>query len=194
MTEVLGIALAVLVFWLVAIVTLAAFAAHRLRRANRVAARVPSPAPLRWHWSASRPARLHRRLQVAVWPIDPDRPQDHLPPAAGTDALRADLVSAALATDATLVGLRHAPNRIRRAGWREASTRVVVIEDLAARVSGRPVPPSRAVRFPPLWPPTVPPGFEDLLERVNCLEHGRAEVARLDLPPPPLRPLPPLAA
>lgn len=175
MSEVVVVTLVVLLVWLATLLSAALLVARRVGRANRVSAAVPSPAPVRWHWTPSRPARLHRRLQVAVWPIDPARPHAEILPAVGTDALRTDLVAIALDTDRHLAIVRRAPARIRRAAWRDAAHRVLVIEDLAARLRDAPTPPARfrVVR-------SVPRGLEDLVERMQCLEHGRAEVARIE--------------
>jgi hypothetical protein len=111
-----------------------------------------------------------------VWPIDPARPEVGLPHAVGTDELRTDLVALAVDTDVHLAGLRRAPARIRRAGWREASDRVVLIEDLAARLQGRPAPGAWWGRPPR----PVPAGLQDLVDRMQCLEHGRAEIAHVE--------------
>jgi hypothetical protein len=175
--DVLVILLAVLVTWVVALALVVGLLYRQLRRSNRVATSVPSPAPVRWRWSPSESARLHRRLQVAVWPIDPARPAGTLPAAVGTDELRADLVATAVRADLTLAGVRRAPGRIRRTTVRAAAREVATIEELCARLQSAP-PPVRRARRPSSSRP-LPPELDELAERVRCLEYGRAEIDRI---------------
>jgi hypothetical protein len=181
--EIVAIVFLVLLVWLLAFGLLAALTIRHAGRANRVAAGVRSPAPLRWRWSGSSSARLHRRLQAAVWPIDPTRDHPELPRAVGTDDLRAELVAAAVRTDAGLAEARRAPSRVRRATVRAASARVSTIEELAARLQSQP-PPARWPRPSPRPGPTgaLPTSgdLDGLTERVECLEVGRAEVAGVE--------------
>jgi hypothetical protein len=178
MVDVLLVLLTVLVVWVALVVGLGWVALRRARRSNRVTPAVPSPAPLWWRWSPSGPATLHRRLQAAAFAVDPARPDTGLVPSVGTDELRADVVTAALHTDATLAALRRAPARVRRIERTHAAQRVAAIEQVCARLHERPapLPPVRA-----LVARNAPPPDGDLvalLERVQHLEAGRAEVRR----------------
>lgn len=176
MADALLVVVAVLVVWVVLALAVGGFALHRARRGNRVTPTVPSPAPVWWRWSPSGPAALHRRLQAAAFAVDPVRPDTGLVPAVGTDELRADVVAAAVHTDATLAALRRAPARVRRAERTRVAQRVATIEQVCARLHERPapLPPVRALvaRNPP------PPDGDllALVERVRHLEAGRAEV------------------
>jgi hypothetical protein len=183
MADVLAIVLAVVLVWIVAMLLAGALLVHHLGRANRVAATVRSPAPLRWRWSGGSSARLHRRLQAAAWPIDPARTHPDLPSAVGTDALRADLVAAAVRTDEHLAAVRRAPGRVRRATVRDTADRVRTIEVLAARLQARPVEPTwrDRVGLPTrALVRTTSPDLDLIAERVWCLELGRAEVAGVE--------------
>jgi hypothetical protein len=173
MAEALTVVAAVLLVWGVAAIAVLLVLRRRWRRQNRVAASCPSPVPVRWLWSPATGARLHRRLQAAVYPIDPARP-DALPGAVGTDELRHDLTTYAVAVDRALAADRGAPRRIRRRQLRARSSEVAVLEDLTARLIGSASPrPPRAL-------PCPSPELAELRARVHALQHGRECVDEIE--------------
>jgi hypothetical protein len=198
------IVLSVLAAWIVALTVVFVVARRRLRRTNRVARSVPSPAPLWWLWSPGAAARVHRRLQSATWPVDPDGGEWSLPTAPMTDGLRADLVATALALDDRLVEVRHAPRRTRGREVRRVARSVRVLEQLTHRLahpapghagpgsggggSPRPeqvgahstTPPTDPAVELPSWPHHRAEELAALAERVAQIEAGRGEVARLE--------------
>lgn len=178
MADALLVLLAVLVIWAGMALSIGWYALHRARRTNRVTPAVPSPAPVWWLWSPSGSATLHRRLQAAAFTVDPARPDTGLVGAVGTDELRADVVTAAVDTDVALVALRRAPARVRRAERTHVAQRVATIEQVCARLHQRPapLPPVRALVA--RRPPAADGDLLALIERVQHLEAGRAEVRR----------------
>jgi hypothetical protein len=175
----------ILLVWLATLIVTALVIRSRLRRRNRVARQVPSSAPVHWLWSPSAPARLHRRLQTAVWTIDPASGTASVPEAAGTDGIRDDLVAHATAIDQYLVAVRRAPRRIRRSELRITDGHVGIVEDLCARVGGSPrVEPRTRWSTPWVAAPgrrvTAPWPLLDLRERVLHLEAARSEIERVD--------------
>jgi hypothetical protein len=173
--ELLWIVLLVLLVWTLAALAVGGLALRRARQRNRVARTVPSPTPVWWQWSPSGSALLHRRLQAAAYSVDPARPDTGLVEAAGTDDLRAEVVTAAVHTDAALAALRRAPARVRRAERTHLAHRVATIEQVCARLHERPapLPPVRAL----VARPPAPDGdLVALVERIHHLETGRAEV------------------
>jgi hypothetical protein len=184
MSEVVVVALTIVAVWVLTIVITALLVRAHLRRQNRVARATPSPAPVRWLWSPSAPARLHRRLQTAVWPIDPATGASALPVGTTTDELRLGLVEHATSLDTHLAAMRRAPRPIRRAAVRDADGHVRLIEDLSARLEARPPSPPTprpwvALR-PTHTPLPPPPSLAELRERILQLEAARAEVARVE--------------
>lgn len=167
MADFLVVVLVVLAVWVALVVTAALVLRSWLARGNRVAADVRSPTPVRWRWSTAAPARLHRRLQVAVWPVDPARPEA-LPGAPLTDDLRRQLVVEAVATDARLAQLGRAPRGIRRRELPQARARVAAIEHASARLQGAPRPLRRETA----------PELRELTESADALAEARAHVDR----------------
>lgn len=186
MSEIVVAVLAIVVAWLLTIVVTALVVRAHFRRQNRVARATPSPAPVRWLWSPSAPARLHRRLQAAVWPIDPATGASALPTGTSTDELRLGLVEHATSLDSHLAAMRRAPRPVRRAAVREADDHVRLIEDLSARLEARPAPPPNqdpwATLRRPRSPAVPPPSLAELQHRICHLEAARAEVARAEAP------------
>jgi hypothetical protein len=165
----------VMITFIVLVVTTALLVRRQLRRTNRVAHRTPTPAPVVWLWSPSTQARLHRRLQVAVAPIDPDGTGSGLPAAPETDALRRGLTDQAAGLDAWLAwSARARPRSVRRAHLRAAALQVAVTEDLAQRLAGR--PGNGAGR-------RAEGELVGLAERIQALEEARAELSGPALPP-----------
>lgn len=141
---------------------------RQLERTNRVARAIPTGAPVRWLWTPSGPARLHRRLQQAIAPVDPDGANHAAPKAVGTDILRRDLTREAARVDEWLVWAdRIRPRSARRAHLRAAGAEVRAVEGLAHRLLDRAGPPPS---------PPVSEELRHLAERIAVLEEARREV------------------
>ncbi len=173
MAEVAIAVLVVLAVWLVLGLVAALGFRAVLARANRVAVGVRSPAPVRWRWTPSRSAHLHRRLQTLAWPIDPGRPELGPPTAPLTDDLRRQIVEAAVDLDGDLARFRRAPARVRRDNLREVATHVATLEHASACLQGLPATPAPA-----------DPVLGELAERAAQLRAGRAEVEVWTSDPP----------
>lgn len=175
-----------------------------LGRRNRVVPTRPSPAPVRWLATPSQPARLHRRLQVAVRVVRvhaglPDRPGRRaraLSAGGATDTvgrLVEQLEAEAQALDLDLARLARAPKPVRRPALLDLERRVLHVEQIAGRVAQMAI--EDAVQGLPPGDPSAP-ALDRLAEQLDALDAARREVATIerrsglvgtaaDLPPPP---------
>ena len=134
----MGTALAVTAVVLAVVALSAAIAAavtiRRLRRPLLIGPGVT--VPLRWRWSVSRQAVLHRRLLVAVGGVRMALPRG----GGGTGGPWADLVQEveglALEVDRDLVGVEGRPRPLRQRAMPALENRVSEVEKVAARVVG----------------------------------------------------------
>lgn len=124
---------------------------QRARRANRLLPRHRTPAPLRWRWSPSRPAFLHRRLRRACRLLTdtgaavgssgrrlplPGRSRRRRPTPGGVlDVAARELIERALAADTRLVELHRRRGTWRRARLPALAGEVHAIEQAAVRVA-----------------------------------------------------------
>ncbi len=108
----------------------------RLQRANRVSPAVKSPAPIRWLWMPTQPARMHRRLQVATREIHlaPSR-TTRQSPTLSVDDLRRQLESQAVELDHHLVAAARHPRPQRRVLIGQLHDQVTDLEHLSIRLS-----------------------------------------------------------
>lgn len=163
------------------------WASSRLKRRNRVVPTDTSPAPVTWLVLPNHPARLHRRLQVAVRVVRvhaglPDGPGRKARQAATTsgavrsetvDALVAHLEADARLLDAELARAARHPRALRKAELAELDARVAHVEHLAGRIAQIAVDDARAA-----LPPGDPRRAGDpLAEQLALLEAARAELA-----------------
>jgi hypothetical protein len=124
-------------FTWVAIVTLAVVVLRwRLQRMNRVSPAMRSPAPIVWLWSPRQPARLHRRLRLAIVEIHlaPSRRRRDMP-SLSVDDLRRELEYQAVELDHHLVTAAHHPKTQRRSLLRQLQGQVSEVERLSIRLS-----------------------------------------------------------
>lgn len=205
MTEFLLAVLAVMLTWVVLVVTALIVLRWRLQRRNRVSPAVKSPAPTIWLWSPTRPAQLHRRLQLAVGEISTAPSRRARPaPSLSVDELQRDLEYQAVELDRHVVVASRHPRRQRRVLLADLDPRVAQVEELSVRLS--------RLRRPPGTPATgwdLPAGSNEMLNRISAqldlldqaqdeltaIERaaGLVDVDRLALPTlePIARPLPP---
>jgi hypothetical protein len=161
-----------------------------LRRRNRVVPSQASPAPVTWLAMPTQPARLHRRLQVAVRVVRvhagmPDRPGRRARTlAAGTVAASGTLAEMVQQLEAEAAALDHeitvvarAPRTVRRAHMVELNRRVLRVEQLAGRVAQMAV--EDAVDALPPGDPAVA-ALDSLSEQLDALQAARAEVAAVE--------------
>lgn len=167
------------------------WASSRLKRRNRVVPTETSPAPVTWLVLPNHPARLHRRLQVAVRVVRvhaglPDRPGRKARQAATTSgAVRSDTVDALVAhleadarlLDAELTRAARHPRSLRKAELAELDARVAHVEQVAGRIAQLAVDDARA-SLPPGDPRRE--GTDPLAEQLALLEAARAELARAE--------------
>ena len=149
--------------------------AHR----NRVNPRVASRAPLRWLWSGSLAARLHRRLIAALTAA-------RLAAGLRRRARRApDLVEAlaveAVALDERVVAAAYAPRRVRRQLLSTLESHVVTLEGVAGRLAGTLAADGRPQAGPP-------PALEEVAERLDALDAAVAELEAVERLPELPRP------
>jgi hypothetical protein len=140
-----------------------------LRRRNRVAHGVRSPAPLLWLCSPVAPARLHRRLRRAVHVADDAATRDR---SGAVAELASRLASEAVLLDAELVRVWALPHRARRSYLTDVSARAVTVETSAVRLSG-------LVPVPVRNHPSRSEGLQQLTERIDLLVAARADVERV---------------
>jgi len=161
------------------------FMRWKLRRRNRVVPSEPSPAPVTWLAMPSQPARMHRRLQVAVRVVRlhaglPDRPGRRartLAPGASSATLAelvAQLEAEAAVLDRELTMVARAPRNARRALLVDLDRRVLHVEQLAGRVAQMAV--DDAGQALPAGDPAVA-ALDQLAQQLDALDHARAEVA-----------------
>ena len=134
--------LAFLATWIVLLVVVTTLMRWRLQRRNRVSPAVKSPAPITWLWSPRPPARMHRRLQLAVAEIQlaPSR-RSPLSGPASVDDMRRELEYQAVELDHHLVIAARHPRRQRRLLVRSLDEQIADVEQLSvrlSRLSGRP--------------------------------------------------------
>lgn len=168
----------------VATVGTAAMVVGRLRRANAVAERVDTGAPLRWLVVPFPSALLHRRLRDAIGAVRVVCPAQS-PPArrwrrrsAGEPSRLHDLVAQleahAVALDRELVTALRLRGRRRQHLLVAAARQVVTVERLAARLT-------TLARTPG---PLASAGSADALARlhdeVSALEAARLDIARIE--------------
>jgi hypothetical protein len=160
----------------------------QLRRKNRVVPTQPSPAPVRWLATPNQPARLHRRLQVAVRVVRvhagmPDRPGRRARTlsaggATGTvGELIAQLEAEAHALDLEIARMARAPRPVRRSALFDLERRVLHVEQLAGRVAQMAI--DDAVQALPPGDPNVA-ALDRLAEQLDALDAARHEVATLE--------------
>lgn len=160
----------------------------QLRRKNRVVPTEASPAPVRWLAVPSQPARMHRRLQVAVRVVRvhaglPDRPGRRaralsgVPPTDTVAQLVAQLEAEAHALDHEITMVARAPRPVRRSRLVELDRRVLHVEQLAGRVAQMAV--DDALRALPPGDPSVA-ALDRLAEQLDSIEAARREVAAVE--------------
>jgi hypothetical protein len=183
----------------------------RLARSNRVSPAVKSPAPLRWLWSLSRAARLHRRLQAAVAMIHlaPSR-RVRESPSLSVDELRRELEHQAVELDQHLVVAAHHPRSHRRGLLRSLDLQVTEIEALAVRLSGM-IRPDGSPASGWARPEATPEVLERIGTQLDLLDAAQDELSQIErasglvdldalmaethepvavMPPPPATPVP----
>ena len=143
-----------------------------LRRRNRVAPKVRTPAPLIWRCSPVAPARLHRRLRRAVRAADGAATRDRT---GALGDLAADLAREAVVLDAELVRVWSLPRAGRRTYLRELASRTGTVESSAVRLSAL-APLPLQVRA------SSHSDLDQLTERIDLLAAARADVEQLDRP------------
>jgi hypothetical protein len=159
----------------------------QLRRKNRVVPTQPSPAPVRWLAMPHQPARMHRRLQVAVRVVRvhagmPDRPGRKAralttaPSSSTVGDLVAQIEAEAHALDREITIISRAPRQVRRARLVELDHRVLHVEQLAGRVAQMAV--DEALQSLPPGDPSV--ALDRLAEQLDSLEAARREVAEVE--------------
>lgn len=156
-------------FFLVSGVATVATLVWALRRHNRVARDVRSPAPLPWLWSPLAPARVHRRLRRAVRVADDAAGRDH---SGAVSDLAQQLAAEAVLLDAELVRVWALPHRARRSYLSDVSRRTATVEASAVRLSGLAPAPVAASA-------SGSEGLPQLTERIDLLIAARADVERL---------------
>lgn len=176
-------------FVLVMIVTVTtvgtgAMVVGRLRRANAVAERVDTGAPLRWLVVPVSSALLHRRLRSALVMVRaacPPRPSVRGrwwrrpgPETSRLHDLVASLESCALALDRDLVTAARLRGRRRTQVLLATARHVVTVEHLAARLVALANTPS------PLAAPPAADALAGLHDEVTALEAARLELARIE--------------
>ena len=147
---------------------------YSLRRRNRVAATVKSPAPVTWLVSPRAPARMHRRLRnaltsarVAYAPaVGEAHPQ--LPDLALT------LEREAVITDQLLVAASTSPRPHRRQSLRPLQAQVAEIERLAHQIA------HTARRAGPAAIPQAADGLRDVADQLEALRAAQQEVEDVD--------------
>lgn len=147
---------------------------YSLRRRNRVAATVKSPAPVTWLVSPRAPARMHRRLRnaltsarVAYAPaVGEAHPQ--LPDLALT------LEREAVITDQLLVAASTSPRPHRRQSLRPLQAQVAEIERLAQQIA------HTARRAGPAAIPQAADGLRDVADQLEALRAAQQEVEDVD--------------
>jgi len=160
----------------------------QLHRKNRVVPTQPSPAPVRWMAMPHQPARMHRRLQVAVRVVRvhagmPDRPGRKAraltaTPASGTVGdLVAQLEAEAHALDRDITIISRAPRQVRKVRLTELDRGVLHVEQLAGRVAQMAV--DEGLQALPPGDPGVA-ALDRLAEQLDNLEAARREVAEVE--------------
>jgi hypothetical protein len=164
------------------------WARWQLRRKNRVVPTAPSPAPVVWLAMPHQPARLHRRLQVAVRVVRvhaglPDRPGRRarnlsVGGATGTVGdLIAQLEAEARQLDLEITRVSRAPKQVRKQVLFDLDRRVLHVEQLAGRVAQMAV--DDALQALPPGDPNVA-ALDRLAEQLDHLEQARREVAAVE--------------
>jgi hypothetical protein len=214
MKELLLVVMALFFTWLALAGLGLALIRWRMARSNRVSPAVRSAAPLRWLWSVTKAARLHRRLRTAVALI-------HLAPSRraergergvslSVDELRRDLEYQAVQLDQHLVVASRHPRSHRRGLLANLEVQVTEVELLSMRLSSMSRPegiPSSGWQATPA-PPEV---FERISAQLDLLDAAQDELMAIERasglvdldelmadtqspiavsPPPPSQPLP----
>ncbi len=163
-----------------------ALTVRTLRRANRVVADRPTPAPVTWLWSWQEPARLHRRLRRAVeaagsaaLTVEADtgggggkrRRNKSTTPLA---TLAVEVAEQAAAVDKQLASVSHVPRTWRSREMSAISGQVRELEASAYRLGQLAVEWRTQLRQ---LAPTAP--ALELQTRLDALEAAIAEVAPL---------------
>ena len=147
---------------------------YSLRRRNRVAAKVKTPAPVTWLVSPRSPARMHRRLRnalasarIAYSPaVGEAHPQ--LPDLALT------LEREAVITDQLLVAASTSPRSHRRQSLRPLQMQVTEIERLAHQIA------HTARRAGPAAIPQAADGLRDVADQLEALRAAQREVDEIE--------------
>jgi hypothetical protein len=188
--EVLLLVIALYLAFMAGMATMTWLMLRQLRRRNRVAPTVASEAPVSWLVSPMTPARLHRRLQIAVRATQlartPSVGQAHptLPEMAVT------IEQEAVLADRHLVHAARTPRRHRRQMLRPLQAQVREIERLATEVAAS-ARRSGAQALPPPTPATL----HDVAAQLQMLRDAEAEIERVEMIergelPPDLQPGP----
>jgi hypothetical protein len=211
MKELLLVVLALFVTWMALAGVGLALIRWRLARSNRVSPAVRSAAPLRWLWSMTKAARLHRRLRTAVALIHlapTKRPERGV--SLSVDELRRDLEYQAVQLDQHLVVASHHPRSHRRGLLANLDAQVAEVEKLAIRLSSLSRPDGTPASG---WQatPAPPEAFERISGQLDLLDAAQAELTEIErasglvdldelmadtqtpiaiTPPPPSQPLP----
>lgn len=181
MRDVLLWLLAFVATWIVLLVVVTTLLRWRLQRRNRVSPAVRSPAPVRWLWAPTAPARLHRRLQDAVADIQlaPSRRSPHGGPAT-VDDMRRELEYQAVELDHHLVIAARHPRRQRRSLVRTLEEQVGEVESLSlrlSRLSERPDETPASGWDVTRQPPEV---LSELSRQLDLLDAAQAELTEIE--------------
>jgi hypothetical protein len=211
--QILFVLMALFVTWIVLFGLGMTIMRWRLSRSNRVSPAIKSPAPLRWLWSPTRAARLHRRpgAAVALIHLAPSRRvRDSQAPSLSVDELRRELEYQAVELDQHLVVAAHHPRSHRRGLLRSLDLQVVEIENLAVRLSSM-VRPEGAPASGWARPEATPEALERIGTQLDLLDAAQNELSQIErasglvdldalmaetndpvavMPPPPATPVP----
>ncbi len=166
--------LVLIIMWMVAVaVGLALFAAHRVKRRNRVSPKASSPAPTSWLASPSPAARMHRRLIASCRRSQTIAARPGASPQVGR--LAGELETEALAIDDQLAIVAALPAADRRPRLGELAVKVRQVESLAQRLATAALPPDAVP-----GPIPEPVGLQKLAEELDAIEAARHEVERAE--------------
>jgi hypothetical protein len=165
-----------------------ALTVRTLRRANRVVADRPTPAPVTWLWSWQEPARLHRRLRRAVQAagsaalaVEAEASgggarRRRSKPTTPLSTLATEVAEQAAALDKHLASVSHVPRTWRSREMSAISGQVRELEASAYRLGQLAIEWRTQLRQ--LTPASPEPALE-LQTRLDALEAAIAEVAPL---------------
>lgn len=175
---------------------------YSLRKRNRLAAKVKTPAPTTWLVSPRSSARMHRRLRNALASA-----RIAYAPAVGEahpqlPDLAMSLEREAIITDQLLVAASTTPRSHRRQSLRPLQVQVTEIERLAQQIA------HTARRAGPAAIPQAADGLRDVADQLEALRAAQQEVEAIErltqghpipgrplpaTPPPPAAAAPPVA-